>query len=142
MFVFYLCFPSFLYFIECVCRIQFQDMCVFFLSTCRHPAQRRSFVNTKLVYLLGLKNRHGHWLWWMSTGRKNGLMWRTHTHTRFGQKISYTSKASIESHAWTPDRLTSYIKFVLKNARYIYIYFFSHPIHYLRTSCALSPSNS
>ena len=24
------------------------------------------------------KNRHGHWMCWMSTGRKNGLMW-THT---------------------------------------------------------------
>ena len=23
---------------------------------------------------LGLKNRHGRWLCWMSTGRKNGLM--------------------------------------------------------------------
>ena len=36
----------------------------------------RSFVTTELVSLLltGLKNRHGHWLWWMSTGRKNGLM--------------------------------------------------------------------
>ena len=34
---------------------------------------------TELVSLLGLKNRHGHWLGWMSTGRKNGLMWRTHT---------------------------------------------------------------
>ena len=26
-----------------------------------------------------MKNRHGHWVCWMSTGRKNGLMWRTRT---------------------------------------------------------------
>ena len=32
----------------------------------------RSFVTTELAsLLLGLKNRHGHWLCWMSTGRKN-----------------------------------------------------------------------
>ena len=24
-------------------------------------------------------NQHGHWVCWMSTSRKNGLMWRTHT---------------------------------------------------------------
>ena len=29
--------------------------------------------------LARMKNRHGHWLCWMSTSRKNGLMWRTHT---------------------------------------------------------------
>ena len=34
-----------------------------------HPC--RGFVTTKLVSLLGLKNRHGHWLCWLSTGRKN-----------------------------------------------------------------------
>ena len=42
---------------------------------------RRSFVTTEVVYRLGLKNRHGHCLCWMSTGRKNGLMCRTHTHS-------------------------------------------------------------
>ena len=42
----------------------------------------RSFVTTQLVSLLGLKNRHGHWLCWMSTGRKDGLMWRTYTLVR------------------------------------------------------------
>ena len=34
----------------------------------------------KNLSLLRLKNRHGHWLCWISTGRKNGWMWRTHTH--------------------------------------------------------------
>ena len=29
---------------------------------------------------LGPKNRHAQWVCWMSTGRNNGLMWRTHTH--------------------------------------------------------------
>ena len=31
----------------------------------------------------GRKNRHRHWVSWMSTGRKNGLIWRTHTNTHF-----------------------------------------------------------
>ena len=26
------------------------------------------------------KNRHGHWVCWMSTGKRYGLTWRTHTH--------------------------------------------------------------
>ena len=34
----------------------------------------RSFVTTELASLLGLKNRYGHWLCWMSTGKKNGLV--------------------------------------------------------------------
>ena len=40
----------------------------------------RSFVTTELGSLLGLKNRHGHRLCWMSMGKKNGLMRRTHSH--------------------------------------------------------------
>ena len=38
-------------------------------------------VITNVIYTSGcdLKNRHGHWLCWMSTGRNNGWMWRTHT---------------------------------------------------------------
>ena len=35
---------------------------------------RTSFVATELVALRGLKNRRGHWLCWMSAGRKNRLM--------------------------------------------------------------------
>ena len=31
----------------------------------------RSFVTIELVPVLGLKNRHGHWLCWMPTGRNN-----------------------------------------------------------------------
>ena len=41
-------------------------------------------MTTELVYLLlilELKNRHGHWLCWMSTCRKNGLWWRTQINT-------------------------------------------------------------
>ena len=26
-----------------------------------------------------MKNQRGHWVFWMPTGRKNGLMWRIHT---------------------------------------------------------------
>ena len=41
----------------------------------------RSFVTTELVsLLLRLKNRHGHKLWSLSTGKKDGLMRRTRTH--------------------------------------------------------------
>ena len=35
---------------------------------------RAATVTTELVSLLRFKNRHGHRLYWMSTGRKNGLM--------------------------------------------------------------------
>ena len=31
------------------------------------------------LYISRRKNRHGHWVCWTSTGRKNGFMWRTHT---------------------------------------------------------------
>ena len=46
-------------------------------------------INTRIVilclwpqtlYLSRRKNRHGHWVCWMSTGRRNGLTWGTHTH--------------------------------------------------------------
>ena len=30
------------------------------------------------LYLSRREDRHGHWMCWMSTGGKNGLMWRTH----------------------------------------------------------------
>ena len=43
--------------------------------------QRCRFVTTELASLLRLRNRHGPWLCWMSTGRKNGLMGRTHIYT-------------------------------------------------------------
>ena len=34
----------------------------------------RSFCDRRTCISLGLKNRHGHWLCWISTGRKNGSM--------------------------------------------------------------------
>ena len=42
----------------------------------------RSFVTTELVSLLlmGLKNRHGHWLCWMSTGIERTVKCEEHTH--------------------------------------------------------------
>ena len=43
--------------------LESREKCLFFFSH-----------NTYSVSLLGLKNRHGHWLCWMPTGRKNGLM--------------------------------------------------------------------
>ena len=95
--LFFLCFLSFLYSIECVCRacrIQYDDMALHCpLLTVLTAYQVRGNVvsllwrslwpqSLFLFYLIGLKNRHGHWLCWMSTGRKNGLMWRTHTYDR------------------------------------------------------------
>ena len=74
-FVFFLCFLSFLYFIGCVCRacrIQYDGMALHSPLCLLHTWQRsirgtvvslwRSFVTTELVYLLGLRNRHEHWL--------------------------------------------------------------------------------
>ena len=80
----------YLYSIECVCRtcrIQYDGMslrCLLCLLHNNVASLWRTFVPTELVtlYLLGLKNRHGQGLCWMSTGRSNGLMRRTHTHTR------------------------------------------------------------
>ena len=37
--------------------------------------------DTRACISLGLKNRHGNWLCWMSTGITNVLMRRTHTQT-------------------------------------------------------------
>ena len=51
----------------------------------------RGFVTTARISLLGLKNRHGHYLCWMSTGRNNGLMSTTHT-------AVYTSSTSMARH--------------------------------------------
>ena len=86
-FSFFLCFLLPLYFIEYVsraCRIQYDDMTLHCPLLCLlHTWQRtpvvspwRSVVITELVSLLLilLKNRQGHWLCWMSTGKKNGLM--------------------------------------------------------------------
>ena len=39
----------------------------------------RTLVTTELESLLGLKNRNSRWLCWTSTGRKNGVMRRTHS---------------------------------------------------------------
>ena len=38
------------------------------------------------------KNRHGHWVCWMSTGKRYGLTWRTHTHTMGPHTPHYPSK--------------------------------------------------
>ena len=76
----------FLSFIECVCRAcriyhDAMGLKYLFCYLLRNKvvSQWGSLVTTKLVSLPGLKNRHGHRLCWMSTGRNNGLMWRTHT---------------------------------------------------------------
>ena len=84
--------PHLLYFIECVCRtgrIQYDDMTL-------HPltAVLTAYRYVATQYLRGValwphnlylswdwRIRTGYWLIWMSTGRKNGLMWRKHTHT-------------------------------------------------------------
>ena len=53
----------------------------------------RDHVTTELVSLRGLKNRHGHLLCWMSTGRKNGLMRTTHIlHTLNATGTTYEHK--------------------------------------------------
>ena len=46
---------------------------------------RHRSVDTRACISLGLENRQGHWLCWMSTGRKNGLLIRTYT--RFSGSI-------------------------------------------------------
>ena len=46
-------------------------LCIWLLSI---VSLWRSFVTSELASRLGLKNRHGHWLCRMSTGRMNGLM--------------------------------------------------------------------
>ena len=33
------------------------------------------------LYLSRMKNQEGHWVCWMSTSRKNGLMWTTHAYS-------------------------------------------------------------
>ena len=41
------------------------------------------------LYLSWMKNQRGHWACWMSTSRKNGFMWRTHTHKYFVRVLVY-----------------------------------------------------
>ena len=56
----------------------------------------RSFVTTYLVSLLliELKNRRGHRLCWLPTGRKNGLMLRTHA--RMSASHNYSSSTGVQ----------------------------------------------
>ena len=67
---------------SCVARVSFALLIRRLYAEANAMIIAYIFVTTERVSLLliGLKNRHGHWLCWMSTGRKNGLMWRTHTH--------------------------------------------------------------
>ena len=47
----------------------------------RRSCLYHSFATTELVSCLsfnGMENQRGHWVCWMSTGGKNGLMWTTH----------------------------------------------------------------
>ena len=41
---------------------------------CSSFVTRERASNIEASLYVGLKNRHGHWLWYMSTGRKNGLV--------------------------------------------------------------------
>ena len=51
---------------------------------------------------LGLKNRHGHWLCWMPTGRKNGLKREKHTQFFRGKiKLYHTSQVPAADDALT-----------------------------------------
>ena len=89
----------------------------------------RSFVTTELVALLGLirrkKNRHGHWFYWMSTGRKNGLS-LLELQSRFGYKplnFQVVCPQLSPKRDWSPKELkceehTTYIHTDTKSAEY------------------------
>ena len=68
----------------CMCRIQYDGMplqCLLYSLHYNVPGSISvSWFCDHSLYLSRKKNRHGHWVCWMSTGWKNGLMWRTHTH--------------------------------------------------------------
>ena len=50
-----------------------------------------------LLSIIRMKNQRGHWVCWMSTSRKNGIKWRTHTY-----QYSYSSIMCYQHHAcWT-----------------------------------------
>ena len=68
--------------------------------TYRYTGDTTAWHTTELVSLLGLKNRHGHghWLCWMSTGRKSALMLRTHTHPGIHTVPHYPS--CLPKYAW------------------------------------------
>ena len=45
------------------------------------------------LYFSRMKNQQGHWVGWMPTGRKNGLMCITHKHTRAAMPLDIWSCA-------------------------------------------------
>ena len=65
-------------------RIQYDDTSLYYLL-CLLYYNVVSLVSwfswPQSLYLSRRKDRHGQWVCWMSTGRKNGLMCRTHTRT-------------------------------------------------------------
>ena len=63
----------------------------------------RGFVTTDL-YLSRMKNQRGHWVCWMSTSRKNGLMRRTYKHIASCQEVGSDSDALLSANpAGTPE---------------------------------------
>ena len=73
---------SIIYLFYCVtCFFVSFDLSVIALSTLITALQCSISVSWFCDHRPGIsrrKNRHGHGVRWMSTGRKNGLMWRTH----------------------------------------------------------------
>ena len=57
------------------------------LHYCLHRSLR-----PQSLHLSRTKNQRGHWVCWMPTSRKNGLMWRTHTYT--GDAVATTTTSS------------------------------------------------
>lgn len=68
----------------CACRTQYDCMaCPCPLSLLYYTAVvYLLYSNLVTLYVSRMKNRHGHWVFWMSTRSKNGLMATTHAALR------------------------------------------------------------
>ena len=63
------------------CLIQYNGMalrCLLPFAALRYSISVSNFCDHGACVFSRMKNQHGHGMW-MSTGRKNGLMWRRHT---------------------------------------------------------------
>ena len=81
------------------------------------------------------KNRHGHWVCFMSTGRKNGFMWRTHTraHTSYLVLSTCFIPTWIESSNTAVCSLFMWRTHTVPESVRVFLFFF-HPIYYLPPS--------
>ena len=64
----------------CAFPIQYVGLCNLWSPCCFYDVLMSLVVLwPQSLYLSRTNNQHGHGVCWMSTGRQNGLMWRTHT---------------------------------------------------------------